>query len=91
MNWFRRKKAMPAFENIVDTVLHCHTSRGCMFAPGAKERILDRLHKYRPLGPGETIDVLEAEFRSEEIYCPHEGVDRRAEFGLLPQQEGIDA
>jgi hypothetical protein len=56
-----------------------------MFAPGARDRIIEKMRKlgdpherYTP----SYVDELERAFEAEEIYCPHEGIDRRAEFGI---------
>jgi hypothetical protein len=76
---FKFKPApLPTIPDIVDTVFANHPPE-CIFAPGARDRIIEYAQHYH----GETlINALERGFKSEEIYCPHEGIDRRAEFGL---------
>jgi hypothetical protein len=69
----------------------------CVFEIDAPRRIYDRLkhhsHAYwlNYRGPDHTKNYLEKrrrldEFRNafiqSEIYCPHEGVDRRSEYGM---------
>lgn len=78
---FEPEKPMPSFPNIVDMVFLNHP-RDCVFAHGARERILAKCDDLHGTARDHVVDVLEAAFKAEEIYCPHEGIDRRAEFGI---------
>lgn len=81
--WRPRRKpvqTIPSLVEIVDTIFANHP-RDCVFAPGARERIIAHVESHSRMGIRiEVIDLLEAAFKPEEIYCPHEGIDRRAEF-----------
>ncbi len=70
----------PCLKDIVITTMRNHP-RDCIFAPGAIERIVAGApsQDYYDFG---VVDYLEKAFKAEEIYCPHEGIDRREEFGL---------
>jgi len=75
---------MVPLEDLVDCCFQNHPA-DCIFAPGARERIIERMRKlgdplerYTP----SYVDEFERAFKAEEIYCPHEGIDRRAEFGI---------
>jgi hypothetical protein len=59
----------------------CHP-KVCVFTPNAAENIIA---KWKASGYGSVhdfgaIDFIEAAFKAEEIYCPHEGIDNRAEY-----------
>lgn len=72
-----------ALKGIIATVLYNHTRRGCLFAPGARERIFTTAAAlWDKLDAGQAIGLLDELFKGEEIYCSHEGIDRRAEFGI---------
>ncbi len=67
--------------DVVCTALHCHP-RDCVFDPNALDNIMakfaqrygsDSVHPY-DLG---ILDFLAEAIQFEEIYCPHEGIDRR--------------
>lgn len=71
--------------DIAATVIRLHTDRGeCQFTPTAILDIAEagvraeRENKTR----AEILDALQEAVEAAEIYCPHEGIDRRAEFGL---------
>lgn len=81
-------RAMHSDENareIVKTVLHNHP-RDCIFNPGAVDRIVE--HTPVGLSKDELIEYLVHAIEAEEIYCPREGIDRRAECGW-PHQTTI--
>lgn len=72
--------------DIAETVIRFHTERGeCLFAPTAILDIADAGYKAFQAGkkPPAIMDALVAAVEAAEIYCPHEGIDRRAELGLL--------
>jgi len=73
---------LPCVSDIVDSTFYAHP-KDCIFADGARDRIIAKCVNVH--GKSELIDALEAAFKAEEIYCPHEGIDRRAEFGLIPR------
>jgi len=70
-------------EKRVRGVLELHPVE-CVFELDAPRRIMQRL-SVRPVG-GWLRDENRDEFREcwqlSEIYCPHEGIDRRAEYGM---------
>lgn len=68
------------YTNIVDTAMKIHARHGCIFAPGARERILEGTKTITAKDKRNIIYCLELLFRREEIYCPFEGIDRRHEF-----------
>jgi hypothetical protein len=53
----------------------------CVFELGAPQNILDRL-SVRPRGEWLSSKEFKNCFIQSEIYCPHECVDRRAEYGM---------
>lgn len=69
---------IPPVDEIVTTVFRNHPKH-CIFAPGACERVIARTPAN--LTHDELLDYLEFAIRAEEIYCPHEGIDRREEHG----------
>lgn len=73
------------YRQIARTVIDLHKSRGeCEFAPNAVDdvaaevltKVVDRSDE------AAVIDAMEEAIKRTEIYCPHEGIDRRAEFGV---------
>lgn len=67
---------------LVDCMFRIHPPE-CVFAPGARERIIAALEAAATGGGREaSLIALATAFRAEEVYCSHEGIDRRAEFGL---------
>ena len=68
---------------IAKTTILCHP-KCCIFTPNAVENIVakwDALkisgdQNYSPI----MIDFLEHAIKAEEIYCPHEGIDKRSEY-----------
>jgi hypothetical protein len=61
--------------------------KDCIFKPGAIDRITVRGEAALASGQ-KLIDAIEAGFLEEEIYCPHEGIDKRAEYYAGKAVEG---
>lgn len=88
--WKLKKPSSPnglntvTLRSLVETVIRMHPKE-CIFAPGAVDRIvgkmwgIDATGRYTPV----FLDMLTEAVLAEEIYCPHEGIDRRKEFGLI--------
>lgn len=77
----QRKK----YREIAALVIADHTSKGpCLFAPTAIDDVADAACAAALVNPnsGAIISAIVAAFERAEIYCPHEGIDRRAEFGI---------
>lgn len=72
----------PSLREIAAIVLETEEKEGCRFAPGALDRIAKGGFRVRDMG--EAVDYLEAAILAEEIYCPRQGIDRRAEFEAAP-------
>lgn len=75
------------YREIAELVIAEHMRRGpCLFAPTAADDIADAAMKVAdPRGldcSPAVIDAIEGAVINSEIYCPHEGIDRRAEFGI---------
>lgn len=66
--------AKPDVRDIVITVLRWHPPE-CIFADGAVDRVVAKTANITD--QKELIAALEREIKAEEIYCPHEGIDRR--------------
>lgn len=72
----------PNVREIIETVIRNHP-QDCIFAPGAVDRVVIGAWKLGPKATeAELLDYLSGAIGKEEIYCPHEGIDRRAEFGI---------
>jgi hypothetical protein len=75
------------YRAIVTTVLKIHLDQGpCLFEPGAVDKITNAAimaHMEYRGNHKKVIDAIEAAFIASEIYCPHENIDKRAEFGLI--------
>ncbi len=70
---------------IVQTAIRNHPP-ACQFVPNVVDRIMDSAP---PLyGADEAIEWIVAAIKAHEIYCPHEGIDRRAEFCPAPDCSG---
>lgn len=63
---------------IIATTLKNHPSE-CIFEENALEKILDEVESKSSLDtpPGEYLDIMVDAVKNHEIYCPHEGIDRR--------------
>lgn len=77
---------VPDLRTVVQEVMDKHP-KDCIFTPNAVENIVasvmaERLSDPRYWYSPSWVLSLERAFRAEEIYCPHEGIDRRAEFGM---------
>lgn len=59
---------------IVELVIKQHPKE-CIFHPDAVHNIVSNMPLYR--SNDELIDYLASAVREQEIYCPHEGIDRR--------------
>ncbi len=74
--------------DVIETVIRNHSDHGCAFAPGAKERVVTSLMMAPASDSGALINQMTELLRAEEIYCPHEGIDRRHEFLLHEEGAG---
>ena len=63
--------------SLVQTVLRNHPSE-CVFAAGAAERIVAAMPEIREREV--LIDYLVEAIEAEEVFCPHEGIDRTSAF-----------
>jgi hypothetical protein len=72
---------------IVVTAMRCHP-KNCVFKAGAVERIVKRGEDSLLTNREKLIDAIEQGFLEEEIYCPHEGIDKRAEYYAQASVEG---
>lgn len=64
-------------KEIVETVIRNHP-KDCIFAPGAVENICTGLAMAKD--ETEFLDMCERLLVENEIYCPHEGIDRRHHY-----------
>lgn len=75
---------MPTLEKyrqIAELFVWEHEKLGCMFAP----TVIQDMAAAAMSASAErksTIDAMVQVAGPAEIYCPHEGIDRRAEFGI---------
>lgn len=67
-----------SIREITEPIINVHPKE-CVFAPGAVDSIVAGAPPLK--NEAEVIDYLAKAIRAHEIYCPHEGIDRRAEFG----------
>ena len=74
---------MNNFREIVTTALRNHPP-DCMFAPNALELILLELEPLKDANfyQVDIVGAIAVAILKYEIYCPHEGIDRREEFGV---------
>jgi hypothetical protein len=73
------------YREIAEIVIRDHMARGeCLFAPNAAENIAYGViaDVWSRADKEDVINVLVRHIKAAEIYCPHEGIDRRAEFGI---------
>jgi hypothetical protein len=77
MNW----------KEVVELVIKNHPKE-CQFHPNALELIMGGLSKPKFLkcepSMEQMLDEIAHTIKEYEIYCPHEGIDRRKEFGHEP-------
>ncbi len=69
--------------DIVQTCLNNHP-KDCIFTPNALEEILKEMSSSWDIYSLTFVYDLSRAIERQEIYCPHEGIDRRAEFGIEP-------
>lgn len=69
---------MRHLREIVDTCLRNHPKE-CLFEENAVDKIMADIEERITDGSSaeEIIDVLEPAIKNREVYCPHEGIDRR--------------
>ena len=68
--------------DLVTTTIRNHP-KDCVFTPNAVENIMAKWSASKISQDAychDVIDFLEAAIKAEEIYCPHEGIDRRSEY-----------
>lgn len=73
------------YREVAALVIADHMRKGpCLFAPTAVDDVADAACAAALVNPNPEAVILAivAAFEAAEIYCPHEGVDRRAEFGI---------
>lgn len=61
----------------------------CVFAPNAVENIIEYVARETNLGEtghSELVNRLVEGFELNEIYCPHEGIDRRDQYENLSEE-----
>lgn len=78
---FQREK----YREIAALVIADHTRKGpCLFAPTAADDVADAAVAAALVdpSPAAVMSAIVTAFDRAEIYCPHEGVDRRAEYGI---------
>lgn len=67
-------RVLPNIEAIIETVIRTHPE-DCIFGPNPVQ--LAVRHFENDATDRSRIDVLEEAIKAQEIYCPHEGIDRR--------------
>jgi len=68
-------------EDIIKTVIANHP-KDCIFHPDTVKNVMAIVKAINPQTIDGLINVLETAIVNNEIYCPHEGIDRRKEFGI---------
>jgi len=73
---------MSNIAEIVRTAIHNHSKRGCVFTPNAVENVIAKWNgaNFRDVYEFLAEDFLVEAIGEEEIYCPHEGIDKRSEY-----------
>lgn len=64
----------PDLRAIISFTLRNHP-KDCIFTENAEEKIFERCKGY--INQDDLIDKLEQAFFEAEVYCPHEGIDKR--------------
>lgn len=65
------------FRQIIETAINNHP-KDCIFAPNAIENAVAEMEGIsQDLPTSDLIDALVIAVERQEIYCPHEGIDRR--------------
>ena len=72
---------MHNIEEIIRLVITNHP-KDCIFHPNVVQNVIAIVVAIDPQTTEDLMDVLEAAITSNEIYCPHEGIDRRKEFDI---------
>ena len=67
---------MHNIEDIIKTVIANHP-KDCVFHPDVVQNVMAVVQTINPQTTDGLINVLEAAITSSEIYCPHEGIDKR--------------
>jgi hypothetical protein len=71
---------MPAYCN---AVIDKHTSEGpCLFVSDTTNAVMDELKHLEDVPLCDKLGEVNLSLARREIYCPDEGIDRRAEFGI---------
>lgn len=65
--------------DIIRTTLRNHPA-DCLFAEDAENKIFEQCEPFINQEPELLIDTIVCAIKSQEIYCPHEGIDRREEY-----------
>ncbi len=72
---------MMVIREVIRTAILCHP-KNCVFTPDAIESIIVKWKAsgFRDVYEFGAEDFLAKAIMAEEIYCPHEGIDRREEY-----------
>ena len=72
---------MKTIDEVVRTAIRCHP-KDCVFTPNAIENVVAKWNaeNFLDIFSPFAIDFLEEAIKAEEIYCPHEGIDKRSEY-----------
>lgn len=68
-------------ETIIQTVIANHP-KDCIFHPDTVKNVVALVEARNPQTAKDLINLLSDAITAHEIYCPHEGIDRRKEFGI---------
>jgi len=68
-------------ENIIKAVIVYHP-KDCIWHPDTVQNVMAVIRAINPQTMEDLIDLLEVTIVQNEIYCPHEGIDRRKEFDI---------
>ena len=72
---------MHNIEEIINIVIANHP-KDCIFHPDIVQNVMAVVKAINPQTTDGLINVLETAITNNEIYCPHEGIDKRKEFDL---------
>lgn len=79
---FFKKRQPPALREIVEITLRNHP-KDCVFTPNALELILKELEGVDIASdPSASINAIVTAIQRQEMYCPHEGIDKRDQFKM---------
>src|SRR5262249_27623052 len=79
----------PNIREIVETVVRNHPPP-CMFQPNVVDRVMACLETALAVNEENLLDAIERLIKENEIYCPHEGIDRREEIEMPAKINLID-